>query len=142
MEYLIGFLLALGICTASTAIGFDRDRSFYPTILIVIAFLYGLFALIAGSTQALLAELLPMVLFVLAAVTGFKKRLWWVAGGLIAHGIFDFVHPRMIQNPGVPTWWPGFCMTYDVIAGAYLLYLIKRRKIASESRRLCEAGLI
>jgi uncharacterized BrkB/YihY/UPF0761 family membrane protein len=108
----------------------NRFITFYPTILIVIAFLYALFALIAGSTQALLAEFPPIVLFVLAAVIGFKKRLLWAAGGLIAHGVFDFVHPRLIQNPGVPAWWPGFCMTYDVIAGAYLACLIKRRKIA------------
>ena len=76
MEYLIGLFLALGISIGATAIGFDRERSFYPTVLIVIAFLYGLFAILAGSTHALLLEALPMTLFVVAAVIGFKKRLW------------------------------------------------------------------
>jgi protein-S-isoprenylcysteine O-methyltransferase Ste14 len=130
MEYLIGLFLALGISIGATAIGFDRDRSFYPTILIVIAFLYGLFAMIAGSTHALLGEALPMVLFVTAAGIGFKKKLWWVVAGLVAHGVFDFFHRDLISNPGVPVWWPGFCLTYDVTAGAYLAYLLKRAKPA------------
>ena len=132
MEYLIGLILALGVSFGTSAIGFDRDRSFYPTILIVIAFLYGLFAVSAGSMHALLAEAFPMILFVLAAVIGFKTRLWWVVAGLIAHGLFDFVHHGLITNPGVPPWWPGFCMTYDVTAGIYLAFLLKSARISGE----------
>ena len=48
MEYLIGIFLALGISIGATAIGFDRERSFYPTVLMVIALLYALFAIMAG----------------------------------------------------------------------------------------------
>jgi hypothetical protein len=40
MEYLIGLFLALGISIGATLIGFDRERSFYPTVLMVIALLY------------------------------------------------------------------------------------------------------
>lgn len=125
MEYLIGVLLALGIGIGASAIGFDRDRSFYPTVLIVIAFLYALFAILAGSMSALCLELLPGTLFLLAAITGFKKGLWWVVGGLVGHGLYDFVHGYLISNPGVPAYWPGFCGTYDVVAGAYLAFLLK-----------------
>ena len=131
MEYLIGFVLALGISIGATAVGFDRERSFYPTVLIVIALLYALFAMIAGSTHALLLESLPIVLFVLAAVTGFKKQLWWVVAGLIGHGLFDLVHGHFISNPGVPVWWPGFCLTYDVVAGGYLAFLLKRSRLGA-----------
>jgi len=133
VEYLIGGVLALGISIGATAIGFDRERSFYPTVLIVIALLYALFAMMAGSTHALLLESLPIALFVLAAVTGFKKRLWWVVAGLIGHGLFDFVHGRLISNPGVPAWWPGFCLTYDVVAGGYLAFLLKRSRVGAPS---------
>ena len=131
MEYLIGFVLALGISIGATVIGFDRERSFYPTVLMVIALLYALFAMIAGSTHALLLESLPIALFVLAAVTGFKKQLWWVVAGLIGHGLFDFVHGHFISNPGVPAWWPGFCLTYDVVAGGYLAFLLKRSRLGA-----------
>jgi hypothetical protein len=131
MEYLIGLFLALGISIGATAIGFDRERSFYPTVLIVIALLYVLFAIMAGSTHALLVELLPSALFVIAAVAGFKTQLWWVVAGLIGHGLFDFVHAHFISNPGVPVFWPGFCGTYDVIAGAYLAFLLKRSRVGA-----------
>jgi hypothetical protein len=66
--------------------------------------------------------------FLLAAGTGFKKGLWWVAIGLVAHGLFDLVHRDLISNPGVPAWWPGWCLSYDVTAGAYLAFLLKRSK--------------
>jgi hypothetical protein len=131
VEYLIGVLLALGISVGATAIGFDRERSFYPIVLIVIAFLYALFAIMAGSIHALLLELLPGALFVTAAVIGFKKKLWWAVAGLIGHGLFDFVHGHFISNPGVPVFWPGFCATYDVVAGAYLAFLLKRFRVGA-----------
>jgi hypothetical protein len=132
MEFLTGISLALGISIGATAIGFDRERSFYPTVLIVIAFLYGLFAILGGSTHALLLELLPGTLFVIVAVTGFKKGLWWCVAGLIGHGLFDYVHGRIISNPGVPGYWPGFCGSYDVVAGVYLAFLLKRSRVGAE----------
>ncbi len=131
MEYLIGLFLALGVSIGATVVGFDRERSFYPTVLIVIAFLYGLFAILAGSAHALLLEAVPIALFVIAAVTGFKKGLCWVVAGLIGHGLFDYMHGYFISNPGVPAFWPGFCGTYDVVAGAYLAFLLKRSKVGT-----------
>ena len=88
----------------------DRERSFYPTVLAVVATYYALFAVMAGSARALLSEAVPIAVFLLAAVTGFKKGLWWVVIGLVGHGLFDFVHRGFISNPGVPAWWPGWCM--------------------------------
>lgn len=128
MEYLIGVFLALSISIGATVIGFDRDRSFYPTVLSVIASYYALFAIMAGSKHALLVESFPIALFLLAAVTGFKKRPWWVVAGLFAHGLFDFVHRSLISNPGIPVWWPGFCLTFDITAGVYLAHRLKRSK--------------
>ena len=128
MEYLVGTLLALSISLGASAIGMDRERSFYPTVLAVVATYYALFAIMAGSTHALVSEAVPIALFLLAAVTGFKKALWWVVIGLVGHGLFDFVHGHLISNPGVPVWWPGWCLAYDVTAGAYLAFLLKRSK--------------
>ena len=44
MEYLIGVALALALTGVFAAMGFDRDRSFYPVVLIVVATYYVLFA--------------------------------------------------------------------------------------------------
>ena len=128
MEYLVGVVLALAISIGASAIGMDRERSFYPTVLAVVATYYALFAIMAGSTHALLSEAVPIALFLLAAVIGFKKGLWWAVIGLVGHGLFDIVHGHLISNPGVPVWWPGWCLAYDVTAGAYLAFLLIRSR--------------
>jgi hypothetical protein len=123
-------LLAFAVGLMATAVGLDRDRAFYPTVTIVIAFLYALFAVMGASTQALLLELLVGSVFLAAALSGFRSSLWVVVVALAAHGILDLVHDRVISNPGVPPWWPSFCLAYDVTAAAYLAWLLKTCHLA------------
>ena len=52
MEYLIGLILSVAVAGFATAIGLDRERAFYPTVLIVIASYYVLFAVMGGSSRA------------------------------------------------------------------------------------------
>jgi hypothetical protein len=106
----------------------DRDRAFYPTVAIVIASLYSLFAVIGGSTRALVVESTVGAGFIALAVFGFRTSLWMVAAALALHGLFDLVHGSLIANPGVPLWWPAFCLTYDVAAAGYLAWLIVSRR--------------
>jgi hypothetical protein len=128
MEYAIGIVAATAVGLFGTAIGFDKERSFYPVVLIVIAALYLLFAVQAGSSGALVAETIPALVFVTLAAIGFRKTPWFVVAGLALHGVFDFFHPAVIANPGVPVWWPGWCLAYDVVAAAYLAALILWRR--------------
>jgi hypothetical protein len=131
MEYLIGFVLAVAVCAFGRLSGFDRDRAFYPTVLIVVATYYILFAAMGNSKPALARESVGVGVFLLLAVAGFKKNLWLAAAGLAGHGVFDFFHNLLIQNPGVPVWWPGFCGTWDVFAGIFLaVMLVRRPKLA------------
>ena len=127
MEYLIGVVLAAVVCAFALLAGFDRDRVFYPTLLIVIATYYILFAVMGNSPAPLRIESAVALAFVVAAVAGFKRNLWLVAAGLGGHGIFDFFHRAIIQNPGVPVWWPGFCLSFDILAGGSLAVLLIRR---------------
>jgi hypothetical protein len=134
MEYVIGILLALAVTGGATAIGFDRERVFYPAVLIVIATYYILFAAMGESTVVVIKESLAAGVFLLAAAIGFKTRLWLVAAALAGHGIFDFIHHLLIENPGVPHWWPGFCMGFDATAGIYLAILLMVRSRHSPNR--------
>lgn len=127
MEYLIGAILALAVGGFATLIGLDRGRAFYPTVLIVIATYYVLFAVMGGSTRVLLVEIAFASVVSLIAIIGFRKNLWIVVAALVGHGVFDFVHHLFIEDPGVPNWWPGFCMAYDVIAGAWLAMRLSSR---------------
>ncbi|MBX3750191.1 MAG: hypothetical protein KF897_08890 [Opitutaceae bacterium] len=128
MEYLIGFGLALAAALFARFTGLDRDRAFYPTVMIVIALTYGLFAAMAGSLSVLALESVAIVGFIVVAVLGFKFSAWIVVAALAGHGIYDFFHPHVLNNPGVPVWWPGFCLTYDVTAAGYLAWLLLRRQ--------------
>ncbi|MFO1512844.1 MAG: hypothetical protein U1F83_08040 [Verrucomicrobiota bacterium] len=133
MAYLIGVSLALAISLMARIVGLDRDRAFYPTVMMVIALLYCLFAVMGGSMQALGTESVPAVAFLLVSILGFRVNLWFVAGALFAHGVFDGIHHHFISNPGVPVWWPPFCLTYDITAAGYLAWLIRSSKVAAKA---------
>ena len=128
MEYLVGVLLSMAVLAFAAVIGFDRERSFYSTVLIVIATYYVLFAVMGASRRTLILEIALASGFFLFSALGFKGNLWLVAAATVGHGIFDMLRPRSIENPGVPHWWPGFCMAFDVIFGGWLaLRLLQRR---------------
>lgn len=128
---LIGMTLAVVVAAFARLVGLDRDRAFYPTVLVVVASYYDLFATMAGTTATLLSELAVTALFVAAVVLGFRRSLWFVAAALVAHGGFDAVHGTLIANPGVPAWWPAFCGGYDVAAGVLLAVLLTRGRPAA-----------
>jgi len=134
MAYLIGIGLALAILLLVRLVGLDRDRGFYPTVMIVIALLYGLFAVMGGSMRALGLESLAMAGFIFFTILGFKRNLWWVVGALFAHGVYDFFHGHLFVNPGVPAWWPQFCSAFDVVAAAFLAGLIRLAKTPAKPR--------
>lgn len=100
MEYLIGVILTLAVAAFAAVVGFDRDRAFYSTVVIVIA----------------------------SSVSGFKGNYWLVVAAFIGHAVFDFVRQLFIDNPGVPRWWPGFCLASDVVFGAWVAVLLIRQR--------------
>lgn len=126
MEYIIGALLALAVSMYASVVGLDRDRGFYPTVTIVVASYYGLFAVMGGSTGALVAESVVIAAYIVVAAIGYRFNLWLLVAALAGHGIFDLFHGHVIANPGVPAWWPMFCMTYDLTAAGYLAWLLGR----------------
>ncbi len=133
MALLIGVILAMVLGIFGTVVGFDRDRSYYATVLAVIGLLYGLWAVMSGSTTTLLLESIGIVVFLILSVLGFKKSQWFLVAGLAAHGVYDYFHGHLFTNSGVPAFWPMFCGSYDVTAAAYLAWLIRRRRISTST---------
>jgi hypothetical protein len=133
MAYGVGAVLALLVCAAAGWAGFDRERGFYPTLLMVVASYYVLFAVMADTAWTLtVSETLLALVFVAAAIAGFKTTPWLIVAALAGHGLFDFIHHALIENPGVPLWWPGFCLSFDVLAaGFYAALLISRKPAAA-----------
>jgi hypothetical protein len=126
MPFVVGIVLSVGVAVFARSTGFDRDRAFYPTLMIVIAAYYVLFAAMSGSVHTVLVESIVMTGFAIAAVVGFKSSAWIVVAALAGHGVFDALHGKVIENTGVPVWWPAWCLAYDLGAAACLAWLIKR----------------
>ena len=134
MEYLIGLTLALGVSLGGTFAGLDRDRAFYAAVALAIGTYYLLFAVMGGSSSGLTEETAAHVVLAALAVTGFRTNLWLLAVALVGHGVFDVFHERPIENDGVPAYLPIFWMSYDVTAGPYLTWLLRRRPSVGTSR--------
>jgi hypothetical protein len=94
-----------------------------------------------ASPHALIVESLVGMVFLAAAVTGFKSSLWIVVAALAGHGIFDLLHGTVITNPGVPSWWPQWCLAYDVTAAAYLAWLLRRGRLRASAQGSLHSGL-
>ena len=135
LPYVVGIALSIGVALFARRVGFDRDRAFYPTVLIVVASYYVLFAVMSGSVQTVLLESIVTALFAGAAVAGFKGSAWIIVAALAAHGIQDAVHGRIVANAGVPAWWPAWCLAYDIGAATALAWILMR---ADSPRRLVE----
>lgn len=119
-------ILGLGYLTRQ-----GRALPFYATTLIVIALVYVLFAVMAGTPSVVWTEAAVAAGFAVAAVAGSRwpQRLHGgllIAGALLLHGGFDLVHDSLIRNPVVPSWWPMFCAAVDVVLGAWLGMLVAR----------------
>ena len=108
MEYLIGLALSLLVAGTATSVGFDRERAYYPVLLIVIASYYVLFASMGAPGRVVILESLVAAVFSLAAVIGFKGSLWTVVAARVAHGVFDLFHHRVLTTRECPSGGPAF----------------------------------
>lgn len=126
MAFSIGVILAVIMAVAARVTRFDVDRGYYATVLIVIASYYVLFAFMAE--EAIVFEIVVATLFSGVAIFGAYRWAPLIGIGIMLHGVFDFIHPHIIQNAGVPVWWPAFCGGVDVVLGAWVIYLAQTRK--------------
>ena len=129
MPYVIGVVSAAGVALFGRVAGFDREKAFYSTVLLVVASYYVLFAAMSGSLRTVLMESAVMIVFAVAAVIGFKSSVWILVAGLAAHGVFDALRGGVLENSGVPAWWPAFCGAYDLGAAGILAGLVRSRQL-------------
>lgn len=135
MEYIVGLTLALVFCAAAAGLGLDRERAFYPAVTMAVASYYIAFAVVDGRGGIMLAETAIAAVFVLAAVTGYKRSQWIAVGALGAHGVMDAFHHHLVQSNGVPSVWPGFCATFDVTAAVFVGFsMMSRARVPAEHR--------
>lgn len=127
MEYIIGITLALFFCAATVALGMDRERVFYPAVVMTVASYYLAFSAGDGRAEVWLTEAAIAAVFIVGAILGFKRNPWIAVLALGGHGVMDAFHGHLVHNHGVPASWPGFCMTFDVTAAVIVALLMLTR---------------
>jgi len=126
MPYVVGILLSMAVALLASRAGFDRDRAFYPTVLIVIASYYVLFAVMSESVHTVLLEFILTMGFSIAAVVGFKSSVdrrvvGWPATGFL---MLPRQHPAKLRSAGLVA---GLLSRVDLGAAGGLAWVIKRR---------------
>ena len=100
--------------------GMARDRATGPTLLAAIALFYPVFAIENGSGAEIAVHVAIAVAFLAVAVVGHARWLALVAVAMIGHGLFDIAAYALTDGPA-PRWWGPFCLSVDVVLGAWLL---------------------
>lgn len=126
LPVIIGAALAVILAIFARLTKFDRDRSYYAVVLIVIATYYVLFACIAN--EAIVAELFVAAIFSILAILGGLRWQILLGIGIFLHGVFDLMHGYIINNPGVPIWWPAFCASIDIVLGLWVIFLVVTKR--------------
>jgi hypothetical protein len=134
IAFIIGVALAIALSIFGRLTGYEKDRSFFPTLLIVIASYYLLFATLTDSVSTLLIEIAVALFFAVIAVWGSFKFPVLVGAGIALHGFFDFTYGHFYINSGVPVWWPAFCAGIDIPFGLWVMYLSYKTRYSVERR--------
>jgi len=140
MEYIVGITLALLFCGAAAGLRMDRERAFYPAVVMAVASYYLAFAASDGRTAVYLSEGAIAAVFLVAAVLGFQRNPWIAVLALGAHGVMDGFHHHLVPNAGVPPVWPGFCMSFDVTAAAVVATVMRVRARRQRAQQRLSAG--
>jgi len=140
MEYTVGITLAVFFCAAAAGLGMDRERAFYPAVVIAVASYYVAFAVVDSRTEVMVSEAAIAAVFIAAAVAGFKCNPWFAVAALGGHGVTDAFHHHLVHNTGVPQVWPGFCMSFDLAAALIVAWAMLMRAPARHVRKGRDPG--
>jgi hypothetical protein len=132
IAFISGVGLAVVLAIFGKLTGYEKDRSFFSTLLIVIASYYLLFAILDGSVSTIFIEIAVAAIFIFLAIWGSYQFPLIVGAGIALHGIFDFMYGYLYVNNGVPVWWPAFCAGIDIPFGLWVMYLSYKTRSANE----------
>lgn len=88
---------------------------------------YGGFAIKSGQLKDLAIEGGFILVGLATVVLGLDHGHYWLAVGLLLHGVWDLLHhPRhkIVGTAGVPAWYVPFCAVYDISAAIAIALLL------------------
>lgn len=128
IELLIGVILALLAIFGVSKLSLSNHS--YSLMLFSLPLIYAGFGVYAGDAAAVMKEMLWGVPFFIAAALCIYSRkkafIVLLASFWFLHGAYDVFHDVLLINPGVPSWYPVFCLGFDAVVGSYLLLYINR----------------
>ena len=124
LPLLVGIALGLGSIGLMALAGVARERGSYAVAMVAIAVFYPVFAVGRGwdtfAFHAIVASL-----FIVLAILGARKSLWWIVAAMVLHGLFDILDGLRAPDPS-PDWWGPFCLGVDLAIAAALSFLLMR----------------
>lgn len=122
-----GIVSAVAVVLLFRASRLEDTRWAYPILLAEFPANYWAFAIYGSDVPALLKEMTVGLAFLAVAYIAYRARgfitLLALAAGYVLHAAYDFSHDLLLINAGMPSWWPEYCASIDVLIGAYLAYL-------------------
>lgn len=104
----------------------EKQNDLWGILLVVIASDYIGFGIMDGRMKQKLIEIAICTGFVVLSVLGLWYSAWFLVIGYVGHGIWDYIHDHRLVVTKIKRWYPPFCMIYDWLIGAWLLYTVIR----------------
>jgi hypothetical protein len=94
-------------------------------LLFGIAAIYVGFAFSDGQWSSVLIQSTAATVFLVVAALGMWVSPLFLVAGYIGHGLWDYLHHVKIIKMRVVSWYPPFCVAYDWLVAALILFLIR-----------------
>ncbi len=111
------------------------ERNLLAGFLVLMPLVYVaryLFAATGGANYWFWVEVLGTAIFVALAVLGVKRSPWFLAIGMVLHGLaWDAWHYR--NSAYIPDWYVIACLAVDLSMGAYMVSRVPAYQRASRS---------
>ena len=117
----IGLILALVTLVALQALPRNKSLDVLAMILVAAAAVYVGSALVSGDTMTLAIEVGLAAVFFVVALLGRWYLLPVLAGGYVAHGLWDLAKHRFRLGADAGAKYPLACWVYDWIVAAVIL---------------------
>lgn len=121
---LIGALIAVASIWILRSKDLDKEVKSWGIALTIAGLVYVAFALNVLMGEWILIEIVATLFCILFYYIGIKHSSYFIAIGWGAHVFWDYyIHMKL--DPGyAPDWYPHFCIGFDLLVAAYLIYLI------------------
>lgn len=119
----VGAGVVLAVLTGVVALLLDDAVAFagLAVLLGLIAGAYLGFAAADGRIRAFATESVGIAVTVALALLALALEApALLAAGYVGHGLWDLLHHPRALDTVVPSWYPPFCLAYDVVVAVYV----------------------